>query len=162
MPRKSNLSPTGTYALAKNVETVKTTGIEIDLMYNKKINANSELFATAGFTSLRSKNDAPVPSFYISSHAKYLLNFAAAYRFQAFSISVSGVYKKRTAQKANPISAEITPSYFVFNTKVGWQFLKKGGKLFIQTDNLFDKKYSDLLGSKMPDRWLSAGIEIAL
>lgn len=162
MPRKVNLSPAGNYALAKNVETVKTTGIEIDLMYNKKINANSELFATAGFTSLRSKNDAPVPSFYISSHAKFLLNFAAAYRFQAFSISVSGVYKERTAQKANPISAEITPSYFVFNTKVGWQFLKKGGKLFIQTDNLFDKKYSDLLGSKMPGRWLSAGIEIAL
>ncbi len=162
MPRKENLSPAGNYALAKNVETVKTTGVEIDLMYNKKINANSELFVTAGFTWLRSKNDAPVPSFYISSHAKYLLNFAAAYRFQAFSISVSGVYKERTAQKANPINAEITPSYFVFNTKVAWQFLKKSGKLFIQADNLFDKKYSDLLGSKMPGRWLSAGIEVAL
>ncbi|OSZ77777.1 TonB-dependent receptor [Chitinophagaceae bacterium IBVUCB2] len=162
MPRKENLSPTGSYALAKNVETVKTTGLEIDLMYNKKINDNADLFVTTGFTWLQSKNNSPTPSFYISSHAKYLLNFAAAYRFQAFSISVSGIYKERMTQKANPINAEITPSYFVFNTKAGWQLLKKGGKLIVQADNVFDKQYSDLLGSKMPGRWLSAGIEIAL
>lgn len=162
MPRKENLSPAGTYALAKNVETVKTTGIEIDLLYNKKINTNSDLFATAGFTWLQSKNDDPVPSFYISSHAKYLLNFAVAYRIKKFSISTSGIYKERNVQKANPINAEITPSYFVFNAKIGWQLLKKGGKVFVQADNLFDKQYSDLLGSKMPGRWLSAGFEIAL
>lgn len=162
MPRKENLNPAGNYALAKNIESVKTTGIEIDLIYNKKINANAELVVTTGFTRLQSKNDDPVPSFYISSHAKYLLNFAAVYRFKAFSISASGIYKERITQKANPINAEITPSYFVFNTKAGWEFLKNGGKMFVQADNLFDKHYSDLLGSKMPGRWLSAGIEIAL
>jgi iron complex outermembrane receptor protein len=34
--------------------------------------------------------------------------------------------------------------------------------VFIQADNVFDKQYSDLLGGKMPGRWLSAGFEIAL
>jgi iron complex outermembrane receptor protein len=36
------------------------------------------------------------------------------------------------------------------------------GKLYLQADNIFNKTYSDLLGSRMPGRWLSGGIEIAL
>ncbi len=36
MPRKINLIPTGSYSLAKNVESVKTTGIEFDVVYSKK------------------------------------------------------------------------------------------------------------------------------
>lgn len=162
MPRKDNLSPGGTYALAKNIESVKTTGVEIDIKYNKKINTHSNLFATIGFTWLQSKNNAPVPSFYISSHAKYLLNFIFDYHIKSFHISVSGIYKERISQKATAINATITPSYIVFNSKASWELIKKKGKLFIQADNIFNKQYSDLLGSKMPGRWLSAGIEIAL
>lgn len=162
MPRKDNLSPAGTYALAKNIEKVKTTGLELDMIYSKKLNENSTVLVNGGFTWLQSKNNDPAPSFYISSHAKYLLNFSALYSIHAFSFSVTGLYKKRDEQKSAAINAEITPSYFVLNAKGVYQFSKKFDKLFIEADNLFDKRYSDLLGAMMPGRWLSGGFEIAL
>lgn len=162
MPRKSNLSPTGSYALARNVEEVKTSGVEIDMQFNKKFSEKANLFATGGFTWLNSTNKDSIPSFYISSHAKYLANFSAAYTIHSFLFSVTGLYKKRNEQKAAAIKAEITPSYFILNAKLGYLLPKRLGKLFVQADNLFDKQYSDLLGSKMPGRWLSGGFEIAL
>ena len=162
MPRKTNLVPTGSYALAKNVAEVKTTGGEIDIIYNKKFNEKNSLFTTLGFTGLHSENEDSIPSFYISSHAKYLVNFSAAYTIKSFLFSVTGLYKDRNKQKAAAINADITPSYFILNAKIGYQLPEKFGRIFIEADNVFDKKYSDLLGSKMPGRWLSGGFEIAL
>lgn len=162
MPRKSNLVPTGTYALAKNVEEIKTTGAELDAVYNDKLGKNSSLMATAGFTWLRSRNDEAVPSFYISSHARFLANFSVLYTYKSFSAGMNAVFKKRDEQKSAAINAALSPSYFVLNTKLGYAFAAGRSKLFFQADNLFNKRYSDLLGAQMPGRWLSAGIEIAL
>jgi vitamin B12 transporter len=160
--RKVNLSPTGTYSLAKNVESVNTTGWELDMAYRKKINTTSSLFFNLGITILRSKNEDSIPSFYISSHAKQLLNFAAIYTINKFSLSITGLYKKRDEKKATSIGATITPAYFILNTKLAYQLSKKFGTLFFQADNLFDKKYSDLLGSRMPSRWLFGGYSFQL
>jgi len=162
MPRKDNLIPTGTYALAKNVEEVSTAGAELDVIYNERINENARMLVTAGFTWLKSKNDDPVPSFYISSHARYIVNLSTAYTSRKFSYSINGLYKRRDEQTSAAINASISPSYFVCNAKAAYSFLKNTGKVFIQADNLFNKKYSDLLGSVMPGRWLSGGFEIAL
>lgn len=162
MPRKINLVPTGSYSLAKNVEEVKTTGVELDLVYNKKINDNSGLYATAGYTWIQSENDDSIPSFYISSHARHLLNFSVIYSIRSFSVALNGLYKERNSRKAAAINAEITPSYFIMGTKLAYTLPKKFGKLFLQADNVFNTAYSDLLGSKMPGRWLSAGFEIVL
>lgn len=162
MPRKSNLSPTGNYSLAKNVESIKTTGFELDAVYSKKLSQYSILNITFGYTWLNSKNKDSIPSFYISSHAKHLFNFTSYYQFKSFFTSITGLYKNRNERKAAAINANITPSYFILNGKAGYLFPKEKGKLFIQSDNVFNTTYSDLLGSKMPGRWLSGGIEITL
>jgi vitamin B12 transporter len=162
MPRKINLSPTGSYALARNTEKVKTTGIEADAQYTKRLGEKSNLFFTVGYTWLHSINKDSIPSFYISSHAKHLVNFSAVYQVHSFLVSINGMYKKRNEQAAAAIKATITPSYIVMNMKLGYQLPKKAGRLFVQADNIFDKQYSDLLGSTMPGRWLSGGFEIAL
>jgi vitamin B12 transporter len=81
---------------------------------------------------------------------------------KSFLFSITGLYKNRNEQKSPAIDAVLTPSYFILNAKIGYQLPKKFGRLFIQADNMFDKQYSDLLGSKMPGRWLSGGFEIAL
>lgn len=162
MPRKVNLIPTGSYSLAKNVESVKTTGIEIDAVYSKKIAISSILNFMFGYTWLNSKNKDSIPSFYISSHAKHLVNFNVVYTIKSFFISAGGLYKNRNERKAASIGAEITPSYFILNAKLGYLLPNEKGKLFVQADNVFDKKYSDLLGSQMPGKWFSAGIEFNL
>ncbi|MCX6316932.1 MAG: TonB-dependent receptor [Bacteroidetes bacterium] len=162
MPRQVNLSPAGSYALAKNVEKVKTSGLELDLVYSKKLNKRSDIFLMMGYTWLHSTNKDSIPSFYISTHANHLLNFSAVYNWQQFSVSVNGLYKNRNTQSATAIKASITPSYYVMNLKLGYRLPGKFGRIFIQADNLFNKTYSDLLGSQMPGRWLSGGFDIKL
>lgn len=162
MPRKDNLVPSGSYALARNVENIRTSGLELDFIYNEKTGPNSQLLALAGITWLRSRNDDPVPSLYISSHARFLLNYSIAWAVKRFNISLSGLYKERAEQISTPLNTKLTPSYFLMNARLGWQFAPTYGRIFLQTDNLFNTTYSDLLGSMMPGRWISGGIEIAL
>lgn len=163
MPRKVNLSPTGTYLLAENIADVTTTGVEGDAQFTRTLSENSSLWATLGFTWLQSTTENGAPSLYLSSHAKYLANFNVQYTHRLFSLSVNGLYKKRQSQKdPSPVIARVSSDYLVVNAK-GEAFLwKKNVSAFVEVDNLFDRSYTDLLGAQMPGRWLMAGIKISL
>lgn len=161
MPRKNNLIPTGNYALAKNIAQVETRGVELDLVFKKQFEKNISLFASAGMVFLRSTGSDANPSFYISSHARQLINITTLLSVQDFVLSFTGLYKKRKEQKATNIQAEITPSYYVMNARLAYTVYKKI-QLYVEADNLFNKSYSDLLGSKMPGRWISGGFQITL
>jgi len=163
MPRKDNLSPTGTYALAKNISKVKTTGVETDIQFSKSLPNQQQLWAVIGFTWLNSESSDAIPSLYISSHAKYLTNFTVQYQTKWFALSANGLYKDRQPQtSASPTIAKVSKDYFVLNAKAEAYLLKKTLTAFVQADNAFDKKYTDLLGSQMPGRWFMGGIKISL
>ena len=86
MPRRQNLSPPGSFALAKNIASVKTSGVEVDIQLIKKLSAKSNLQAGVGLLWLFSESDAAAPSFYISSHAKFLGNFNVVYQTRRFRL----------------------------------------------------------------------------
>ncbi|MBO9684670.1 MAG: TonB-dependent receptor, partial [Flavisolibacter sp.] len=50
MPRKINLSPTGSYALAKNISKVTTTGAEAEVQYSMQFQNRQQLWTSIGFT----------------------------------------------------------------------------------------------------------------
>jgi len=158
MPRKDNLSPTGTFGLALNIAEVNTTGFELDIQSANTISDNQKLLFNAGLTWLDSDNKSQIQSFYLSSHAKFLTNFSAIYQVGNFSVSVNGLYKKRAEREASAIEASVSKNYFILNARAEYAFLKRQLGLFIQTDNAFDKRYSDILGSVMPGRWLMGGV----
>ena len=160
MPRKDNLSPTGTFALAQNIKNVNTSGIEFEMVYQKVFNKNSSLLLNTGITLLKSTSDG-LASFYIISHAKTMVQSTVLYHVNKFNVAINMVFKDRNALAASGINATITKSYFLMNTKVGYNFYKNMN-FYIACDNLTDITYSDLLGSKMPRRWSSAGIAINL
>ncbi|KAA0990096.1 TonB-dependent receptor plug domain-containing protein [Dyadobacter aurulentus] len=162
MPRKDNLSPTGNFGLALNIAEVNTTGIEVDIQSANSLGANQKLLFNAGFTWLDSKNSNQIPSFYVSSHAKFLTNFSAIYQVNNFSFSLNGLYKQRAARETAAIEARISSSYFMINAKAEYAFLNKMLAVYVQADNAFDVQYSDLLGSKMPGRWVMGGIRFNL
>ncbi|HEU4632403.1 MAG TPA: TonB-dependent receptor [Flavisolibacter sp.] len=162
MPRKENLSPSGTFALAENISKVRTTGVETDIQFSKDLASKQKLWAAIGFVWLNSKSSDTLPSFYISSHARYLTNFTAQYMNKWFSISVNGLFKKRQAQSATPAIAKVSADYFVLNAKAEAFLLRDRLSAFVEADNLFDKNYTDLLGSQMPGRWFMGGIKISL
>jgi iron complex outermembrane receptor protein len=162
MPRKDNLSPAGTYALARNISKVNTTGAEADFIWQHSFTGKQTLSATAGFVWLNSVTSDGFASFYTSSHAKYLTNAMLRYATGRFDISVNGIYKVRDAQSVAGLKGAVSKDYFVLNTKAGYFILKNKLSLFGEADNVFNTSYADLLGAQMPGRWLMGGLTLKL
>ena len=161
MPRQVNLVSTGNYDLASNIATVQTLGIELDLHYQKTF-GDHKINAGAGMIWMESKSSDTVPSLYVSNHARFLINFYAAYRYKWFGISLNGLYKERNTPSAVPGLVPLSASYTLINAKVDVNLLKDKLSVFVQADNLFNQNYADILGSIMPARWLSGGIKFIM
>lgn len=156
MPRKTNLNPAGNFALAKNISEVNTRGFELACQYVKSFTSNQELQVSASANFLKSGTSSVVPSFYILSHAKTLLQQTIQYKFKSFGLGITGIFKEREPGEATPIKASISRSYWLFNTRLNYRLQKLN--TFVAVNNLGNTAYSDLLGSKMPARWTSLGI----
>jgi len=162
MPRQSNLVITGNYSLATNVSSVKTKGIETDLTYNKKWREDYELNLSTGLVWLSSTSPNKTPSFYISSHARFLWNEQIVFRANQLQLSINSVYKIRNAQTASAINAALSSNYFLVNSKFSYLTSKRKGNVFLEITNLTNTPYSDLLGAIMPSRWIAAGFQLNL
>ena len=141
---------------------MNTTGFETDIQYTRTINDKQSLSGSIGLVWLNSKSSDSVPSFYISSHAKFLTNFSVIYQCNNFSFSLNGLYKKRNERVASAINTAVSPDYFLMNAKMAYGLFNRRFSLFIQMDNVFNRKYSDLLGSIMPGRWFMGGVKYSL
>jgi vitamin B12 transporter len=159
MPRKDNLIPTGTYALAKNISTVNTRGAELDLSYNKTYKKHS-INTSIGFLFLKSNTSELSPSFYINSHAKFLTNFSLQYKYDKISIAFNGKYKQRDERNGSAYYIDISKDYFVLNAKLALSLLQNKWSVFAQIDNVLNRNYADILGAQMPRKWFMAGIQM--
>jgi iron complex outermembrane receptor protein len=162
MPRKDNLNPAGNYALAKNIAEVNTTGWETDIQYINQLGRDHKLVLNGGLLWLYSKSTEANPSFYISSHARFLSNFNVQYEAGNWGLSLTGIYKSRNPQQAAAINAFVSKDYFLLNGRASYSFMQKRLTVFAQADNIFDRSYSDLLGAVMPGRWLQGGLSFSL
>lgn len=160
MPRKNNLVATGIYALAKNIKEVNTSGLELEVNYRRSFTNDQQLYLNASATFMNSKSSDSVPSFYIISHAKTLLQQSIIYTYKKINIAVTSVYKVRNEQQAAGIKAFITKNYWLVNAKVDYRY--KIATAFVAVNNIGNIQYSDLLGSKMPGSWTTAGLSILL
>lgn len=162
MPRKENLSPTGSYALALNVSEVNSSGWEAFVQWKKELTKQQDIWFQTGATWLESKlPDGTKPGLYLSSHANFFTNFSISYRIGKFSISTNGLYKVRTPQNVPGLNSKIGRDYFIINGRADYK-ATKNIHLFIQADNIADLSYADLLGTEMPGRWVMGGIRLLL
>ena len=159
MPRKENLRPTGKYALAKNIKQVNTSGLELEVNFRRQFNTTNQLYVNASATFLRSTSSDSIPSFYIISHAKTLLQQSIVYSFKNLSIGLTSIYKERSPNQALGIKAAITRNYWLVNAKVNFRY--KIMDAFVAVNNIGNIDYSDLLGSKMPGSWTTAGLAVS-
>ena len=157
MPRKDNLLPTGIYALAKNISRVQTNGLEMMLAWQYRFSARHDLLLNAGASFIHSASSEPTPSFYIISHARTMLQGNLIYQYKNLQLSLSGIYKQRAGQAASGINASISRDYFIVNAKVQYRFFNCLSA-FVSGNNLGNKMYSDLLGSRLPGSWTSVGL----
>lgn len=162
MPRRENLSPNGNYALAKNIATVNTSGVEADVQFSKTFRNGHSMWLTTGMVWLNSESSNATPSFYVSSHARYLTNFNFWYNTGRLSVAVNGVYKNRNPQTSSAAIASVSRSYFVANLKLNVFIVPQKFSAYLEVDNFTNATYADLLGSKMPGRWLLGGFRLNL
>ncbi len=156
MPRKINLNPAGSYALAKNIKAVNTSGVEFEVNYSHLFSVNHQLYVNASATLLHSSSTDSVPSFYIISHAKALYQQTVMYTYKNFQLGLTSIIKERKPQQLAGIKAAITPNYWLVNAKLSYSYKKM--MAFVAVNNVGNIKYSDLLGSQMPGSWSTAGI----
>lgn len=158
IPRKINIIPSGTYALAKNVSTVNTKGAEVDVTLQQNFHQHF-ITATLGWIVLTTNTSEAVPSFYINSHATLLTNFSVFYQYKSFSIAANGIYKKRPQRSGSAFYTAVDKDYFLMNAKAAVSFCQKKWSVFGEIDNVFNRKYVDILGTQMPSRWLMGGVQ---
>ncbi|MBX2939752.1 MAG: TonB-dependent receptor [Ferruginibacter sp.] len=156
MPRKDNLVPGSTYALARNIESIETRGIELNFNWQKQLNTHWWMHLQFSSGWISSKSNAPTPSYYILSHAKQLHQQSITLQYKKWMLSATGIYKKRNRREANAIEATITPEYFNLNLRASYSL--KAFNLFVNILNAGDERYADLLGADMPGRWITTGI----
>lgn len=162
MPRQVNLVQGGNYSLAKNIAKVNTRGAEFDVQYNHLFDVNHRIILSMGAIIMKSTSSDTVPSLYVSNHAKFLYNFSMQYRYKFFNIAVNGLYKERRPQTGNAAFVPISKNYFLMNVKAEGLFLQDKLGVFVQADNIFNKRYADILGTVMPNRWMMAGLRVSL
>lgn len=157
MPRKENLVATGNYLLAKNQSSIQVEGIELDYLLDKKINSNQSIKFKSGLIWINTENKNGPLSFYLSSAPKFLANFATTYSTKWIDFNLTGLFKSRNVQTANPILLPMSNNYFVMNTKINFRFNQSKHFFFIQADNLFNNTINDFIGAPLPGRWLQLG-----
>jgi len=158
--RKDNLVAGNTYGLATNIAKVTTTGVETDFQYSRTFNNKHNLVTNWGIVWLDSESSELAPSFYVSSHARFLSNFSVQYGTPKVRFSTSGIYKNRDPQPGSAFIPKISSDYFVINGKLEILFFQQHLGIFTQLDNIFDEKYSDLFGAQMPGRWFMLGAKL--
>jgi vitamin B12 transporter len=158
----TNLNPNATYRFAQNLFAVTTQGIETEVATRAQLTPGLRLDGTVGYTWVHLNTEGSVASQYLSNVARHLLTGTVSLTHKRFTATLSGFYKKRDAQAAATISRELTPSYAVFNARLDLALLPERVWLTGQVQNLFNAKYSDLLGAQMPTRWLMGGVRVAL
>jgi iron complex outermembrane receptor protein len=68
------------------------------------------------------------------------------------------MYKSRKAESVRDINQTISRAYMLWNLRLDKYFWKNRLQASIQVNNLLDEQYSDILGAKMPGRWILGGL----
>lgn len=152
-----NLQEGADYFFAQNISEVTTQGVELEAWYTKRVKTVGTLKFSLGYTYLNTSNEANTVSVYLSSHARQLLTSSLILHHKWFDFSFTGLYKERDPRAAAAINSELEPSYSVWNGKLGAR-IQKYVVVSVQVNNLFDVDYQNILGAKMPGRWISGGI----
>jgi vitamin B12 transporter len=154
---QTNLEEDGWYFYARNIGEVRTRGIEMRMELKPlKIRA-ARISATAGWTINDIKTNEDVTAKYITGQARHLLNLNMLIRDDNWTFSINSWYKNRPSDLSQDIGAELSSEYFVVNSKLERSLFDKKVSAFLQINNIFDRDYSDIIGVRMPGRWLMAG-----
>ncbi|HKK77126.1 MAG TPA: TonB-dependent receptor [Saprospiraceae bacterium] len=161
IPNNQNLQDGANYFFARNISEVSTRGFELESWYRQSLGEDNWLIWSLGYTYLNTSNAEGIVSNYISSHARHLINTNLSFKYKSWEGALNGLYKQRNPRSAAPINADLAGEYMVWNTRVAYRLTPELA-LNVMVHNLFNIAYADILGARMPNRWIMAGVKFDL
>ncbi|ALW85837.1 hypothetical protein AUC43_12485 [Hymenobacter sedentarius] len=158
----TNLSGSRTYRFAQNLFEVTTQGLETELSWAHAFTPKTRFDGSVGYTNVRVTNNENIASQYLANIARQVISGTVSLTSHRVNGSLSGLWKQRNSAAVAAISRSQAAEYVVFNARLEVALLPKKLWLTGQVQNLFNEKYSDLLGAQMPTRWLMGGLRLAL
>jgi len=154
----SNLQAGSDYYYATNIEDSETYGIELLLDKVYRFNSDYNLNLKASYTWLETVGINNELSKYVANHPKH--NFAALIDFDVFRFNVSSTNNFIVRQNENiaSINGEIPDAYFLSNLKIGYSAFENMS-FYLQIQNLANTQYQEILGARLPSRWLLGGLK---
>ena len=64
--------------------------------------------------------------------------------------------------QVSELNVALEPTYVIINSEIGYRFLDKKMKVQGQVLNIFNVQYSDILGAKMPGRWVVLSLNFTI
>ena len=156
-----NLQTGGNYLYAQNINNVTTAGVETELSISQNLGNNWLFNSTLGYAFTDFYGDEEVASKYISNYARHLVNGMVSVSQGPVEGSVSAVWKKRQATQNANINAFRSSVYSLWNMKLNYEITKQIS-LGLQIDNVFDQDNQDVLGARMPGRWVVGTVSWSL
>jgi vitamin B12 transporter len=158
IPGGDNLIPEEEYFFAQNIGLMNTWGLESGLSGQHSLHKETVIEWGLSYQGLLSRSDSAIVSKYLSAHARNLIQARIGFRTSLLSLELHTMYKNRDADVAREINQALTPEYMLWNLKADAFLWKRSLVLSFQVNNLFNRNYSDILGARMPGRWITGGI----
>lgn len=157
-----NLDSGGVYYYAQNIAELTTTGIEAEASFIKTIRQNHTIKVNVGYVYAYSFNNDTVIAKYISSHARHLVTRRISYtnHKRGIQLSLNTVFKERESDFIEAINVKHAKTMMVWDAGLNIRIYKDFLIGHVQIKNLFNETYYEVLGAKMPGRWIMAGIKL--
>jgi len=152
-----NLQDTTNYFYTQNLKETFTFGNELSLQYNKRF-AFSNLLARVNYTYIQTNSPDSLVSKYISNHPIHNLNAMVDYTCRGVGLNVGGNLITRDSDEIPSVDGAIPSSYAVLNARLTYTADLLPISVYIDVRNLLDTQYQEILGARMPGRWILGGI----
>ncbi len=153
-----NLLPDTTYFYTQNISKSTTLGYEASIQYEIFKTDSSYLNVNLDYTFLETNNAENEVSKYIANHPIHSISPRLQFRYNRFRASVSSNLITRNPEKIEGINGEVRNQYFLLNARISYKPKYIPARIFVEGRNVLNTEYQEILGARMPGRWLYGGV----
>lgn len=153
-----NLQSGEEYFFSQNVAEAQTWGIEFQGSHQLLFGENNSLSINANYTYLNTDIENAANSKNVANHPNHQINSNFNLLVGDFNAFLGSQFINREEDTLENINALVQPNYFIAHTKLGYSVTDKL-QLQLRLNNIFDESYQEILGSPLPERWGSAGVQ---
>jgi len=158
IPENANLQAGEQYFYSRNIGLLNSGGLEAELRGQHSFSGSWILDWAISYQGLISRSDSAIVSKYLAAHSRNLVNARIGVSIMGFRVRISSMYKNRDPEIAQEINQNLSDAYMLLNARIDKYFWDNKLQLSFQINNLSDQNYSDIMGAKMPGRWVLGGI----